>query len=884
MTISQLGHPIIRVGSGLNAYVKTNNLIPMNISIQRLTLYALIASIEEDLRALIINHIFPNRYINNLLTQEEYEKVIRRRKNDAELTNDEFIDNELLDFLDFADAFQIINRFSSDLTKPQAKFFKRNAANLQKLAHVRNRVMHTRPLVFDDLPFVTDFCERAVRELPDVWLKLNNEIENLENPSYLHDVSLTIDDHAIDKVSHNLPLPDFDDTGFIGRNEYVDHIKKTINGPYPVITIIGEGGIGKTAIILKVAYDLIDEPNCKFDAIVWSSAKKNVLTSIEIKEIQTNINNSLDLFREATEKGLDENESLDPAADLKIYMEGLNILLILDNLETVLDDKLRNFVQEIPAGNSKVLITSRIGLGAFDFPIKLPPLSEKEAVQYFRALIRANALSNFRRLPSDEVKRYCKKLKYNPLFIKWFVLAIKSGTRPEAAINNQSLALEYCLGNVYQHLDEKSKSILVIFLVLTKNLTIPELSYVSAEQIHEIENALSQLLTFGLIEMVKESPEINDETGYKLSGLARSYLAQFHPPSRTNKDTIQKKYNQLISSVEEIQYSGYTDIYDINHLNLSTTGEIVVAKYLKEALNESKQQNYDTAFNSLKQAKSISPSNPEVHRVAALINAFAGNNSSANEEYLNAIDIKPEWAPYRYFYGEFLFRKLRDYDGAMEQYKKGVELEAKPVRFLMRIAFISIIKNDFKYAQELTDQVLSEDLPARVFRMACGLQVNLFQREADFLANNADYNSCYIELIKIREFCKKSVNRPHIDRQTKKYVYKSLYTARVCLSKLNDIEVKNDLNDYVEWVKNYTSVDNVREIDEDKDIIGQVITLKFTQNYGFIESGEGKTYFFHKSEVVDPLNWREDFISTSVLFDTKQDKKGPAATNIRLLK
>ena len=460
------------------------------------------------MRALIKNHIYPNRDINKLLTSDEYEKVIQRRKRDNDITDDEISEIELFDYLDFFDAFQIINRFSSDLTKSQAKFFRRNAGNFEKLAQIRNRVMHTRPLDFDDYPNVTDYCKRAIREHSEIWLKLGDVVESLKNPSYLHEVDLKIVDDVVNKTSHNLPLPDFDDTGFIGRHQNIERVQKTINGRFPVITIIGEGGVGKTAIVLKIAYDLLDDPNCEFDAIIWSSAKTNTLTPTEIKEINTSINDSLDLFREASEKGLDESGSQDPIADLTSYMEEFNILLILDNLETVLDNKLRDFIQNIPDGNSKVLITSRIGLGAYDVPIKLPPLSEKEATHYFRALIRAYDLPEFRNHPSQEVKRYCKKLKYNPLFIKWFILTIKSGTRPEVAINNQRLALKYCLDNVYQHLDENSKSILEIFLVLTKNLTIAVLSYISSYEIHEIENALSQLLTFGLTEMVKDNPEI----------------------------------------------------------------------------------------------------------------------------------------------------------------------------------------------------------------------------------------------------------------------------------------------------------------------------------------------------------------------------------------
>ena len=35
-----------------------------------------------------------------------------------------------------------------------------------------------------------------------------------------------------------------------------------------ILSIIGDGGIGKTAIVLKLLYDLLDEENCKWELIL----------------------------------------------------------------------------------------------------------------------------------------------------------------------------------------------------------------------------------------------------------------------------------------------------------------------------------------------------------------------------------------------------------------------------------------------------------------------------------------------------------------------------------------------------------------------------------------------------------------------------------------
>ena len=86
----------------------------------------------------------------------------------------------------------------------------------------------------------------------------------------------------------------------------------------------------------------------------------------EIQDLNNEIKSSIDLLVSvgdqlgaavSTESGFDE---------LLEYLNTFKILLIIDNLETVIDEKLKSFLGKFSSRDSKILITSRIGIGDFE--------------------------------------------------------------------------------------------------------------------------------------------------------------------------------------------------------------------------------------------------------------------------------------------------------------------------------------------------------------------------------------------------------------------------------------------------------------------------------------------------------------------------------------
>lgn len=267
----------------------------------------------------------------------------------------------MLDYLDLADEIHAIRAHDSKLDSVTQSYIRRYYTGLDGLVPVRNRVMHSRPLEFDDLTRVAELANELVRSHGALWANLRTIIKELDrNPDFVS--VLTIPDQMYEptKVLHNLPQVEFDDTGFVGRDRDIQDLKRALKGSYPVVTVVGEGGLGKTALAMKVCYDLLDDPSSGWDAIVWTTAKATKLSIREIEVIEGAISSSLGIIESAAAVLGRETETA-ALDDLISHLTNNKLLLVIDNLETVIDQNIRNFVRQVPQG-SKILFTTRIGL------------------------------------------------------------------------------------------------------------------------------------------------------------------------------------------------------------------------------------------------------------------------------------------------------------------------------------------------------------------------------------------------------------------------------------------------------------------------------------------------------------------------------------------
>jgi LuxR family glucitol operon transcriptional activator len=852
----------------------------MSYNTSRLTLYALISAFEIDLRNFITAEYLIEFSLKDLLSEEAYQKLTRRAKNEQEVYDDSPSDNDLLEYIDFQESIEIINSHKDKLSIKIQSNIKNIFKIFTSLTPIRNRVMHSRPLLINDFSQVVEACEEAKTKWPNLFSELLACMLKLEeSPEFVFGLTLPSANHS-DNISHNLPIPDFDETGFIGREDDAKQVKSLIKGAYPVINLVGIGGLGKTALALKVAYDILDDPDCNFDSIVWVTAKTTTLGTNEILRIENAISDSIGIFNKICDELSGTNEN--PFDEIYSYMREFKILLILDNLETVLDGRIKNFLRDIPNG-SKILLTSRVGLGGYDCPYNLSPMDEKNAIKLLRLLAKALSISNLAILDQQILKKYVSKMKSNPGFIKWFVIAVSKGERPDKLLVAPKLFLEFCMQNVYEHLSKDSKNILNVMLTLNVEYSISELHYFTDIDTSDLEKALLELMSSNMINMQNKTNSII----YKLSEIPNLYLKNFYKPATQFTKKINEKRMKIYSSTELLEQASKKHPYNLNNIAIPDKSFRVVAKYLSDALKTIKKENFNEAWVLIEKAKSIEPNYYEVYRVEAYYYVQNNDIFPARASYEIALDIDSSSAPLRYFFGGFLMRKYNDNEEALKHFKKGYELDNNSL-FKIEIIRAYLYLHEFDKALHEIELLipLKDQLDERGKMILASLNLQYFKRKGEYLINQREYSAGINSLGDMIEYFKE-LPIIYQDETNKKNVRSAFSSYKRAI---NAVYGSQEMPDKVETTLQAFEVmeqekSNKQISDSQGRLNGIIVKMKHEEKYGFIKSESGDKYFFHRDYLEQPTNFEELVENkTLVKFESMENKKGLNAINVSMCK
>lgn len=856
----------------------------MSYSLIRLTLYGLLSSLEADLRFLIRSQLLAQNSLEDLISDEVYQKILTRAAKDG--ISDP---GSMIDFLDFGESFQILGSRKELLDQSIVQLLRDHAKDFERLAPVRNRVMHSRPLRFEDTTLTLQVTRALLKGFKAVFPLLSAmEMRLGANPDFALTLEFPRTNPETAKTTTNLPIPDFDETGFLGRQNEVASLTRALKGPYPVISVLGEGGVGKTALALQAAYEILDDPEQDYDSIVWTSSKMTRLTLNEVQRIEGAIEDSLGIFRSISKELGGENDN-DHIKEILDYMNSFKILLILDNLETVLDENIRRFLYGL-TGSSKVLITSRVGIGELNYTFPLRGMGQDEARQLIRATAQARRVMQLSQVSNDQLNSYCARMKNNPAFIKWFVTAVQCGRRPEEVFARPELFLDFCLSNVYKYLSPDAILIANALVAVPGRHTQPVLAYLTELDGDRFQTALRLLITTNMVTMGSLASDGSMETVYELGELPRLYLIRHHSPRPADIALFQNRKRAIGATHERLAAANLNDRYNPKTIDLRTRDDSVVAQYLIRALKSVATRDFDKALEEIERAKQLAPGYFEVYRVEGWALSNANNLPAARAAYEIAIELEAKSAPLYFWYGGFLLRYADDLEGAEAQFIKAIALDPDAPSLQAELGRCRMYLRKYDQADEAFQNACSNERASlRTRRIAYDgwLQTSIRLAESEF--ERGEYLSALRALKNLPDKLS-SVHRDCIDERILETFQKGIYAAQRIQPTLYKLGLHEDgqrlterLNNTLKdlksqgWVTDSDLLDDrERQIStQNNELSGRVLSgvvhsLLIEKKYGFISLPDGLRIFFHAS-ALDGLSISALKIGQELRFVVRED-------------
>lgn len=864
----------------------------LNLS-TRILMFSICTSLEFDLRNFITTAGSEIPFSAKML-----EKAKSRSK--VAITNAD-TDKVLIE-LDLGDYIEIIlsNPYYFKLNNQKANDLKNY---FSKIIPIRNRVMHTRPLEIGDRATLVEVLDTIPDKLPWLsWKETRNTKDTIENnPQKLvaKDYNRVVDYES--NTYHNLPEPEFDDTGYIGRTSEIKEIKDLIKDKKnQIITIVGNGGIGKTAIAVKTLYDLLDDPNNRFEAIIWISLKTKTLTQGEFTNIRGAIRDIKTLFKFGEELTVkDENKQSEE--NIINFMSEFRTLLVLDNLETINSEEILDFMKEIPE-TSKVLITSRHGLGELERRYKLEGLNQRDSITYFRELSQYYGLNLHMRSDKEIKELVFNHLYSSPLSIKWFISSVYNGVNENSIIVNKENLIKFCMSNVVEKLERQEKEILQLFLIEGQRLSYGEIDYFMEFKEEDLIKYINTLISTSLLVILRGE--------YELNQMARDYLSIDHKPNNEFLGKVMVKRKRLNAILQDIRVKNENDPFSPNSLykNLEDKNRKLASYYLLKALEYSAQRNWEEAYNFINKASNISPDYFEVYKIKAFIAAENDEQFEAITNYRTALEScedKFEEATILYLFSVFYTIKMQDFHQAEELINRAEAIvpsepiilleKARVLTYLGKYAEAELLLEKLKeergnFTDKLENQFISRfaDLYRRMSQnyqnRDVGKKVELLEKAIRIIETLKVIDSkTYVIMAKILtelsylHFNKDAMDLIHSCLKNHFSSLKSLKGNHLNKLRFNlnnyEHQLSSELSDLLKKLT-YNFAKDARKITE----LNEGIVVHMKDHFGFIANYHNTSIYFNQNQV--KFEYIE--IGDVVTFKPIETPKGYAAQNIQL--
>lgn len=771
--------------------------------------------------------------------------------------------NELLSILHGLDFQSYIEICNANIVNLQINQQQRNFLNkeLIKIIPIRNIVMHPRPLGIFDYHVVKAIFEEIDKILVNFnWNNVNKiRVKILESPQDL--LLPPSNAKKSDRIIENIPTSvEFEETSFIGRHKEIGELKAKLNKRnVHILSIIGDGGIGKTAIAIKLLYDLLDDEKCKFDLILWASLKTNELNNYEFKEIQDSISDTSAMY-----KKLNEFVGGSDITNIKEYLislaEEFNMLLVLDNLETINTGDVKDFLDDFTE-YGKVLITSRIGLGEMEHRYRLGGLCKEDALEYMNTLLE---LYGFEGMFSDEEKYNiaANELYSNPLAIKWFVRSLYNGQSVDDIINNKEKLATFCMSNVYDKLSTKAQSVLEILLIASNELSFAELMFYMdiniddyINEYKDISNAVNELVKSNFID------DVLFRTKKKLSitGFAKEFLKGCYKEKKDIVIAYNDKHKKLQGFLQKQLQVKHKSPYVMKEFGVKSgeNSKLVAAYYLTLAMKESQSGNFDLAFKYVEYAKKLEINYFQCNKIAAYLYGTTSQHK-AKEEFeiaLKCCEINEDKVTVYIVYAGYLLT-CNDYFGALDKLESAEKILKGNINIYLIFEKSKILGclNRFEEAYKVLEKIDTSNISNNFYNIYVTRKADLKRRESELY----DYR----DLEKMLDLIKEAYELLKSSKEPDRGIYQYMITLVKSLAYLfyspeaNKfmLEILDENYSYMRKESGFKKVQDIilskLEDIEDKNLVEKIskYTINISDRLESLEENEGLVYYLNKDK------------------------------------
>ncbi|MDD4931822.1 MAG: NB-ARC domain-containing protein [Candidatus Colwellbacteria bacterium] len=716
----------------------------------------IINTFETSLRRYLANEVFiinygndwkkyiPDGVLDELFRTKEYQMP-------EECSIDDFFEEltflNLKDIIVFSNNFKLTTPFLGAISKDKfIELMDELNRHRRKIAHAKSTFSNLDLL--KAIEYVELLCQGEAAKEVRLYLQ-NEQYKNAK------DVPLDFFDEY--ECQNNLPPEDYDlDGGFVGREKEIRALKKLLKSDQDrIITITGAGGVGKTAIALKLAYSFLSEPQNPFDAIMWFSAKASKLTDAGIVPLVSDIRSDEQLIADIlniVDSKIAQNfkEAKVPLESYKTHLYNIfssqKCLIIIDNLETILkDDALITFIKDIPRP-SKALITSRKGLGEIERRYPITDMLENDAIQLFRIIAKERNRPDLLRLNNEIVSELVRRVKHYPLVIKWSIGQVCLGKDLDAAFSQifagESDIAKFSFNDIFSLLSDNSKAILFSMIVYgDKPVSRYVLTHLPNLTDDQFEDAIRELMMASFVFSENKEMESRIVTEFSMLTLTRGFIENKLDEDEKTKQMLQTRYYHLLEQIQEVEKSksGYYQL--LFSLGIKTLDEGVAFNYVKTAKEFYYQGDKDNAEKNFEQAIKIAPKFPYAIMEYSKFKFNTGHIYKALELAKKAIQADPENYHSWFSYGISL-KRAQKFPEAIESLQKAKELNPKHLPIFNELGRVYTFTSDYEKAEAEFVGALTEEKHPNFRHKLMTLQflADNYKRWAEAFVSRRDIN------------------------------------------------------------------------------------------------------------------------------------------------